>query len=250
LLDRPVHAHALGAAAWPPQRAEADVLQFVAFAWNHVGVFRLTHARPDRAVDGAAMSTELHRIEFGRFARFGGFSDHVARRRDRSLRPGLFGLPVLLIVGLVGWLVWSAYDSGSAESEPAESLTAAVETPSPPAGASENQSATPASIPPAAADAPPVNGLSISSQSWRRGGLGSKALVTFTLRNNNDYAVKDIELVCAFARSDGSHLTDRKRVIRDIVIMKSRKTFAHMLVGFVNVNASRAKCALVAASRS
>ena len=163
---------------------------------------------------------------------------------------------MLLIVGSVGWLVWSAYDSGSAESEPAEPMTAAIETPSPPASAafspsaSEDQPATPASIPPAAADAPPVNGLSISSQSWRRGGLGSKAFVTFTLRNNNDYAVKDIELVCAFARTDGSHLTDRKRVIPDTVTMKSRKTFARMLVGFVNVNASRAKCAPVAASRS
>jgi len=199
------------------------------------------------------MSTELHRIEFGRFARFGGFSDRIARRRDRSLRPGLFGLPVLLIVGSVGWLVWSAYDSGSAESEPAEPMTAAIETPSRAAfspGASEDQPATPASIPPAAADVLPVNGLSISSQSWRRGGLGSKAFVTFTLRNNNDYAVKDIELVCAFARTDGSHLTDRKRVIPDTVTMKSRKTFARMLVGFVNVNASRAKCAPVAASRS
>jgi hypothetical protein len=39
--------------------------------------------------------------------------------------------------------------------------------------------------------AAPVDGLKISSQSWRRGGPGSKALITFTLRNNNDYAVKD-----------------------------------------------------------
>ena len=66
------------------------------------------------------MSTELPRIGFGRFARFGGFSDRFVRRIDWYLRPGLFGLPVLLIVGLVGWLVWSAYDDGSAESEPAE----------------------------------------------------------------------------------------------------------------------------------
>jgi hypothetical protein len=31
--------------------------------------------------------------------------------------------------------------------------------------------------------------------------------------------------------------------------MKSRKTFACMHIGFVNVNASRAKCSLVTASR-
>jgi hypothetical protein len=94
----------------------------------------------------------------------------------------------------------------------------------------------------------PVDGLKISSQSWRRGGLGSKALVTFTLRNGNDYAVKDIEIACAFSRRDGSHLTDRSRTIHDVVNMKSRKRFARLHVGFVNVNADKAKCLPVAAS--
>jgi len=244
----------LGAHASAPAGRRPPI---VAFTWNHVGVFRLMHARPDRAVDGAAVSTEIHQIELGWFATSAGFSDRFARPGGRYLRSGLLGSPVLLIMGLVGWLIWSAYDSRSAESEPAELPPATIETPAPPASAaalspaaSEEKPATPASTPPAAADVPPVNGLSISSQSWRRSGLGSRALVTFTLRNNNDYAVKDIELVCAFARRDGSHLTDRRRVIPDTVNMKSRKTFAHMLVGFVNVNAGRAKCAPVAANRS
>jgi hypothetical protein len=94
----------------------------------------------------------------------------------------------------------------------------------------------------------PVDGLTISSQSWRRGGLGSNALVTFTLRNGNDYAVKDIEIFCSFTRRDGSHLTDRKRTIHDAVNMKSRRTFARLHIGFVNINADQAKCSLVAAS--
>jgi hypothetical protein len=95
----------------------------------------------------------------------------------------------------------------------------------------------------------PLDGVKITSQSWRRGGLGSKALVTFTLRNANDYAVKDIEIACKFARRDGSHLTDRRRIIPDTVNMKSRKRYAGMLVGFVNVNANKAKCSVVTASR-
>src|SRR6185312_15516131 len=86
-------------------------------------------------------------------------------------------------------------------------------------------------------------------ESWRRGWLGSKELLTFTLRNANDYAVKDIEIACTFARRDGSHLTDRRRIIPDTVNMKSRKRYAGMLVGFVNVNASKAKCAVATASR-
>ena len=96
----------------------------------------------------------------------------------------------------------------------------------------------------------PIEGLRISSQSWRRGGLGSKALVTFTLRNANDYAVKDIEIACVFTRRDGSHLTDRRRVIPDTLKTRSRKVYAGVLVGFVNVNANKAKCSLVTASRT
>jgi hypothetical protein len=96
----------------------------------------------------------------------------------------------------------------------------------------------------------PVDGLKIASQSWRRGGLGSNAMVTFTLRNANDYAVKDIELFCSFSRRDGSHLTDRRRMIHDVINMRSRKTFARLHVGFVNINADQAKCSLIAASHA
>ena len=73
--------------------------------------------------------------------------------------------------------------------------------------------------------------------------------MTFTLRNGNGYAVKDIEISCAFTRRDGSHLTDRTRTIHDTVNMKSRRTFARMHVGFVNINADKAKCSPIAASR-
>jgi len=125
-------------------------------------------------------------------------------------------------------------------------------TPAEATSAAEDAPAATGSLPPEAAPAPEkaaVEGLKISSQSWRRGGLGSKALVTFTLRNANDYAVRDIEIFCSFSRRDGSHLTDRTRVIPDEVKMKSRKTFAKMPVGFVNVHADKAKCSLLAASR-
>ncbi|CCD92584.1 conserved hypothetical protein [Bradyrhizobium sp. ORS 375] len=94
-----------------------------------------------------------------------------------------------------------------------------------------------------------LSGLRISSQSWRRGGLGSKALVTFTLRNTNGFAVKDVEINCAFARRDGGHVSDRRRVVSGEVRSQSRRTFAAVHVGFVNVNVSTAKCVLVAATK-
>jgi hypothetical protein len=198
-----------------------------------------------------AMNSGLDRFELIGFARpVGGLP---SKARIGYFKFGLVWLPVALIAGLGAWALASGYVSEPAEGEPAVLAAAVVTDPAPPAAA--DPAVKPVTFNPATPEAitpeqpTPLDGLKISSQSWRRGGLGSNALITFTLRNNNDYAVTDIEISCAFARRDGSHLTDRSRLIHDTVNMKSRKTFARLHVGFVNVNASGAKCTLVTANR-
>jgi hypothetical protein len=99
-------------------------------------------------------------------------------------------------------------------------------------------------------DAAELNRLSLSRQSFRRGGLGSRALMTFTVRNANDYPVKDLEIACAFRSRDGRYVTERRRVIAETVSTKSRKAFPMTHMGFVNIKAEKAKCALVTASRA
>ena len=174
----------------------------------------------------------------------------MAMSHARSLAGFGAGLAAVVIAGSLAWVLWPTLSDAEDRPAPIPSAviqgeetatpTPAVATPAVPDAAQPTVTAAPTS---------PLDGLKISAQSWRRGGLGSKALVTFTLRNANDYAVKDIEIACAFARRDGSHLTDRKRMIPEGVEMKSRKTYTRVLVGFVNVNADKAKCTLVAASR-
>jgi hypothetical protein len=176
-----------------------------------------------------------------------------------SSQARLLVLPAIAIAGCATWMMLpgrSGAEGSSSSASPgryAQNLSL-VETP---AATTDPTSTNPVAAPAAGTSAPettsaerPIDGLKISSQTWRRGGLGSKALVTFTLRNANEYAVKDIEIACAFARRDGSHLTDRRRVIADTVSMKSRKTYSGMLIGFVNVSASKAKCSVVAANRT
>lgn len=194
------------------------------------------------AIGDATMNVRLDRIGLGRFA---GTSERLARIvtiASVSFGRSLLWLLAAIIVGCGVWMLLPLSKGNSAEQVKSE--LAAVET----APSGDPPTASLASEAKLAAMAD-LDRLRISSQTWRRGGLGSKALVTFTLRNDNDYAVKNVEIVCAFARRDGSHLTDRSRVLADPVSMKSRKTFAQVPVGFVNVNADQAKCSLVAARR-
>ena len=164
-------------------------------------------------------------------------------------------LPVAVTAGLAAWTMLTAPTSargqGVNQSQSQFTLAAQAQGPEqgPELGPEPGSEAAPAGQ---AAPVEPtaLSGLKISSQSWRRGGLGSNALVTFTLRNDNAYAVKNIEIACSFSREDGSHLTDRKLLIPDAVVnMKSRKTFARMHIGFVNIDANKAKCTPVAANR-
>jgi hypothetical protein len=182
-----------------------------------------------RQIEGLAMKGEAKSL----FGRVGPFATQVARL-----------LPVVVIAWLFGWTL---SEPPAATGQTAAGPAAATGQDLTPADAAPTS--IEANPPAASAEAPPVNGLKISSQSWRRGGLGSKALITFTLRNDNDYAVKDIEIACVFSRRDGSHLTDRKRIIPDTVNMKSRKTFARLHIGFVNIFANKAKCTPIGASR-
>ncbi|MEY9185586.1 hypothetical protein ABIG06_007138 [Bradyrhizobium sp. USDA 326] len=190
------------------------------------------------------MGARLDRIGLGRFA---GSGERLARAvtiASVSFGRSLLWLLAAIIVGCGIWMLLPLSRGNSAE--PVRPDLAAVE-PGPSGGASAVVSSASEFPAPVSAE---LSRLRISSQTWRRGGLGSKALVTFTLRNDNDYAVKDVEIVCAFTRRDGTHLTDRSRVLADAVSMKSRKTFARIPVGFVNVNADQAKCSLVAARRA
>jgi hypothetical protein len=163
-------------------------------------------------------------------------------------RIAIIALPVMLVAALAAWFFFFNLAVSEAQT-PAQTAVAAPadNAQAPPDAAPDMQQQPRAAGSEAAAD--PLGHLSISRQSFRRGGLGSKALVTFTLRNNNDYAVKDLKIQCAFRSRDGRYSTERRRIINDIVNMKSRKTFSGTLIGFVNIKASRAKCSLLAASR-
>ena len=179
---------------------------------------------------------------------WGHHSDRADGMPANRLRIAIGWLPIAVVVAAAGWLALSFGREGTAVRPMAATASAKPVLMASTVGLAKEPSfdsrISEAIVP---AQPAPVDRLTISSQSWRRGGLGSKAFVTMTLRNDNGYAVRDIDIACVFSRPDGSRLTDRSRVIPDVINMKSRKTFVRLHVGFVNVNAAKAKCSAVAA---
>ena len=202
------------------------------------------------------MSIGLDHFDMSRWARMGlGFPVRSERASARWGGPLSFVLPVVLMVGAAG--VWLVLPASDADGDPVAQVTPAALQPSSVPDDAEIVQSNPAvptvstgQQPAAMSEPPPAAKFRISGQSWQRAGLGSNAQATFTLRNDNAYAVKDIEIACAFARRDGSHLTDRKRIIPVTVDSKTRKRFARLHVGFVNVHANRINCSVIAANRA
>ena len=153
------------------------------------------------------------------------------------------GVPILVAIGVAGWLLMPSF---ARTSQPDLTLNLALAAP-------PEDDAIPEPKPAKLADAPEavdLNRVSLSRQSFRRGGMGSRALMTFTVRNANAYDIKDLELLCAFKSRDGSYTTERRKRVAETVAMKSRKAFPMTLVGHINVRAAKAKCSLVTASRA
>ena len=90
-----------------------------------------------------------------------------------------------VVFGVTNWPRSSGHANPAANSEPVRPMAVAATEPVPAANtvpAPDDASPPPETVPPETAA---VDGLKILSQHWRRGGLGSNALVTFTLRNGN-----------------------------------------------------------------
>jgi hypothetical protein len=164
----------------------------------------------------------------------------MVTRFDRRM---LLGIPVLAAASIAGLLFWPSL---ARTPEPDLRLNLAVTNPS-------GDQAIPQTTPANSIDRPEtadLNRVSLSRQSFRRGGMGSQALMTFTVRNRNDYDIKDLELLCAFKSRDGRYTTERRKLLAETVGTKSRRAFPMTLIGHINIRASKARCSLLTASRA
>jgi len=96
--------------------------------------------------------------------------------------------------------------------------------------------------------------VKLQSYSWRKGGFGTVILGTFTIENRNDFAIKDIDVVCQLTGQSGTVVGYTASTIYETVAAHSHKTVRELNMGSgvsVDFNqAAAAYCKLGAMSRN
>jgi hypothetical protein len=78
--------------------------------------------------------------------------------------------------------------------------------------------------------------------SWYKDGFGSVMIANFTIRNDGDVAVKDIEIQCVHSAPSGTVIDQNTRTIYDLIPAHKTRTFRNFNMGFIDSQASRSNC--------
>lgn len=83
---------------------------------------------------------------------------------------------------------------------------------------------------------------------WRKGGFDSVMKADFTVTNNSQYNVKDLEVTCNHYAKSGTKIDSNTRTIYDIVNAHSTKKFPDFNMGFIHSQASSSACTITSLS--
>jgi hypothetical protein len=95
----------------------------------------------------------------------------------------------------------------------------------------------------------PADRITMPSMTWSLGGLKNVGIVTVTINNGNDFPVKDIGIRCRFSGRSGTQLSDNVHVIFDTIPAKAKKAFKDVNMGLVDSQSAKAGCSVETASR-
>jgi hypothetical protein len=93
-----------------------------------------------------------------------------------------------------------------------------------------------------------LNETKIVKFSWHKGGFNSIMLADFTIRNNSDRDVKDLEIRCEHAGPSGTVIDHNEQTIYEIVKAHSTRTLREVNMGFIASQAAGSKCEILSLS--
>ena len=84
--------------------------------------------------------------------------------------------------------------------------------------------------------------VELVSFEWQKGGFGSVMLADFTVRNKNDFPVKDITITCIHSGNSGTEIDRNTKTIYEIIKPQKKRTFREVSMGFIHSEATRSRC--------
>jgi hypothetical protein len=87
-----------------------------------------------------------------------------------------------------------------------------------------------------------ANNITIEKWSWHKGGFDNVMIATFTLRNTNDVAVKDIVISCEHLAPSGTTIDTSTRTVYEAIKPKASKTIKNFNMGLIHTQAARSSC--------
>ncbi|MGD0217506.1 MAG: hypothetical protein ABSC45_08370 [Desulfobaccales bacterium] len=81
--------------------------------------------------------------------------------------------------------------------------------------------------------------VKITAFRWRTGGFGTVMLADFTIKNNNDFDIKDIAIKCTDYAKSGTIIDYNDRIIYDVIKAGQTRTFRNFNMGLVHNQAEK-----------
>jgi hypothetical protein len=86
--------------------------------------------------------------------------------------------------------------------------------------------------------------IKIEKWSWKKAGFDNVMIGTFTIKNANDFGVKDIVLNCQHYAPSGTLIDSNVRTIYQAIKPKSSITIKDFNMGFVHTQAAKSSCSV------
>jgi hypothetical protein len=134
------------------------------------------------------------------------------------------GCAILLALFLLGLITRECGKSGSSSN----SSSTSNDTPPPPPPPSPSETA--------------LQNVELVTFSWYKGGFDSIMMGTFVIKNNNDFAVKDITIKCTHSGKSGTEIDSNSRTIYETIKAKKKRTFRNFNMGFIHSQAASSQC--------
>jgi hypothetical protein len=89
---------------------------------------------------------------------------------------------------------------------------------------------------------PKTNQVTMTQVRWTRGGFDTVMMLDFTIRNDNDFAVKDISFKCTHYGPSGTRIDSNSRTLYERIPAHSSISRQQFNMGFFHSQTSSSSC--------